>query len=282
MEIKKVMVIGSGVMGSGIAQVFAQNGIEVYLNDIDQKFVDRGLANIKKQLDRQVSKERMTQEEADTVYGNVIASVDYADASDVDLVVEAATENPEIKLSIFKQLDEITPEHAILASNTSSLSITKIALATKRPEKVIGMHFFNPAPVMKLVEVISTIVTSAETTGTVLDLTATLGKIAVQVKDSYGFVVNRVLVPMINEAALILNEGVATAEDIDEAMKLGANHPMGPLALGDLIGLDVVQAIMKVLYEGYQDSKYRIAPNITKLVEARRLGRKTGQGFFEY
>lgn len=282
MEIKKVMVIGSGVMGSGIAQVFAQNGIEVYLNDIDQKFVDRGLANIKKQLDRQVSKERMTQEEADTVYGNVIASVDYADASDVDLVVEAATENPEIKLSIFKQLDEITPEHAILASNTSSLSITKIALATKRPEKVIGMHFFNPAPVMKLVEVISTIVTSAETTGTVLDLTATLGKIAVQVKDSYGFVVNRVLVPMINEAALILNEGVATAEDIDEAMKLGANHPMGPLALGDLIGLDVVQAIMKVLYEGYQDSKYRIAPNITKLVEAGRLGRKTGQGFFEY
>lgn len=282
MKFKKVMVIGSGVMGSGIAQVFAQNGIQVYLNDIDQKFVERGLGNIKKQLDRQVSKERMTQEEADAVYGNVTASVDYADASDVDLVVEAATENPEIKLSIFKQLDEITPKHAILASNTSSLSITKIALATNRPDKVIGMHFFNPAPVMKLVEVISTIVTSEESTQAILDLTAQLGKTAVQVKDSYGFVVNRVLVPMINEAAFILNEGVATAHDIDESMKLGANHPMGPLALGDLIGLDVVQAIMNVLNEGFQDPKYRIAPNITKLVEAGRLGRKTGHGFFEY
>lgn len=282
MEIRKVMVIGSGVMGSGIAQVFAQNGLTVYLNDINQEFVDRALVNIKKQLNKQVSKERMTDKEAEDVYNRIKPSVDYADATDVDLVIEAATENPEIKLNIFKQLDEITPPHTILASNTSSLSITKIALSTNRPDKIIGMHFFNPAPVMKLVEVISTILSSEEVTQTILDLTASLGKTAVQVKDSYGFVVNRVLVPMINEAAYILYEGISQADDIDEAMKLGANHPMGPLALGDLIGLDVVQAIMTVLYEGFQDSKYRIAPNIQKLVEAGKLGRKTGEGFFNY
>lgn len=282
MSIKKVMVVGSGQMGAGIAQVFAKAGMDVYLNDISEEIVNGNIAKIEKQLAGQVKKERITEDEKVTMMSRIKASTSYESAKEVDLVVEAATERKDIKLSIFKQLDEVAAEHTILATNTSSLSITEIALATKRPEKVIGMHFFNPAPVMKLVEIISGLTTSVETKTAIQEVTKEIGKTGVEVKDSYGFVVNRILIPMINEASFVLAENVATAQEIDEAMKLGANHPLGPLALGDLIGLDVVQAIMNVLYDGFKDPKYRVSPIIQKYVEAGWLGRKTGKGFFEY
>lgn len=282
MEIKNVMVIGSGQMGSGIAQVFAQAGYTVYLNDIKLEAVERGIGGITKQLERAVEKGRLTNEELTETVSRLIPSTTYEDAKNVQLVIEAATENRDIKLKIFKQLDEITEATTILASNTSSLSITDIAAATKYQERVIGMHFFNPAPVMKLVEVISALQTSSEVVNTVREITSKIGKTAVDVKDSYGFVVNRVLIPMINEAVFILGEGVASAAEIDEAMKLGANHPIGPLALADLIGLDVCLAIMNVLNNGFSDTKYRPAPLLKKMVEAGKLGRKTKEGFFTY
>lgn len=282
MSIKKVMVVGSGQMGAGIAQVFAKAGMQVYLNDISEEIVSGNIAKIEKQLAGQVKKERLTEDEKVAIMSRIQASTSYESAKEVDLVVEAATERKDIKLSIFKQLDEVAAEHTILATNTSSLSITEIALATKRPDKVIGMHFFNPAPVMKLVEIISGLTTSVETKTAIQEVTKEIGKTGVEVKDSYGFVVNRILIPMINEASFVLAENVATAEEIDQAMKLGANHPLGPLALGDLIGLDVVLAIMNVLYDGFKDPKYRVSPIIQKYVEAGWLGRKTGKGFFEY
>ncbi len=282
MSINKVMVIGSGQMGSGIAQVLAQAGYTVVLNDIKQAFVEGGLGKIVKQLDRAVEKGRMTSEDAQATKARISTSVDYADASDVDLVIEAATENRDIKLSIFKQLDDITPAHAILASNTSSLSITEIAAATNRPNQVVGLHFFNPVPVMKLIEINVGLTTDEATVAAMREVGDKLGKTLVEVKDAPGFVVNRILIPMINEAIIVLNEGISTAAEIDEAMKAGANHPMGPLALADLIGLDTVLAIMNVLYEGYSDSKYRPAQLLKKKVEAGHLGRKSGRGFFEY
>ena len=282
LSINKVMVIGSGQMGSGIAQVLAQAGYSVILNDIKQEFVDGAVAKISKQLDRSVEKGRLAAADAEATVARIVTSVDYADAKDVDLVIEAATERRDIKLNIFKQLDEITPAHAILASNTSSLSITEIAAATNRPNQVVGLHFFNPAPVMKLIEINIGLTTDEATVAAMREVGESLNKTLVEVKDAPGFVVNRILIPMINEAIIVLNEGISTAAEIDEAMKAGANHPMGPLALADLIGLDTVLAIMNVLYEGYSDSKYRPAQLLKKKVEAGHLGRKTGQGFFEY
>ena len=282
LSINKVMVIGSGQMGSGIAQVLAQAGYSVILNDIKQEFVDGAVAKISKQLDRSVEKGRLAAADAEATVARIVTSVDYADAKDVDLVIEAATERRDIKLNIFKQLDEITPAHAILASNTSSLSITEIAAATNRPNQVVGLHFLNPVPVMKLIEINIGLTTDEATVAAMREVGESLNKTLVEVKDAPGFVVNRILIPMINEAIIVLNEGISTAAEIDEAMKAGANHPMGPLALADLIGLDTVLAIMNVLYEGYSDSKYRPAQLLKKKVEAGHLGRKTGQGFFEY
>ncbi|AQP53599.1 3-hydroxybutyryl-CoA dehydrogenase [Vagococcus penaei] len=282
MSIKTVMVVGSGQMGSGIAQVFAKAGMKVYLNDISEEIVTQNVGRIDKQLAKLVEKGRLTEEGKMQMMANIEPCATYAPVKEADLVVEAATERKDIKLGIFKQLDELAAPHTILATNTSSLSVTEIALATNRPDKVIGMHFFNPAPIMKLVEVISGLTTSEETQQVIKEAVDTIGKTGVEVKDSYGFVVNRILIPMINEASFVLSESVATAEEIDAAMKLGANHPIGPLALADLIGLDVVLAIMNVLYDGFKDPKYRVSPIIQKYVEAGWLGRKTGKGFFDY
>ncbi|WP_264739876.1 3-hydroxybutyryl-CoA dehydrogenase [Cytobacillus firmus] len=282
MNVKNIMVIGAGQMGSGIAQVCAQAGYSVILNDLKPDFVERGLGVIKKNLSRQVEKERMTAEEMETVLKNVTASTDLQDAKNVELVIEAAVENMEIKTKIFSQLDEIAPEHAILASNTSSLPITEIAAATKRPEKVIGMHFMNPVPVMKLVEIIRGLATADEVYQTIEDITKTLKKVPVEVNDFPGFVSNRILMPMINEAIYTLYEGVATKEAIDEVMKLGMNHPMGPLTLADFIGLDTCLYIMETLHEGFGDDKYRPCPLLRKYVKAGWLGKKTGRGFYVY
>ncbi|MED4224093.1 3-hydroxybutyryl-CoA dehydrogenase [Neobacillus cucumis] len=282
MNVSKVMVIGAGQMGSGIAQVCAQAGYNVIVNDIQPEFVDRGLKIIQKNLTRNVDKGRMTEEQKQKVLAKLTSSTDLNDAKDVDLVIEAAVENMEIKTNIFAKLDKIAPAHTILASNTSSLPITEIAAATKRPEKVIGMHFMNPVPVMKLVEIIRGLATADEVYQVIEDMTKTLGKVPVEVNDFPGFVSNRILMPMINEAIYTLYEGVATKEAIDEVMKLGMNHPMGPLTLADFIGLDTCLYIMETLHQGFGDDKYRPCPLLRKYVKAGWLGKKTGRGFYIY
>lgn len=279
---KKICVLGAGTMGSGIAQAFATKGYEVIIRDIKDEFVSKGIAGIKKSLDKLVSKEKITAEKAEDILSRISGTTDMNLLDDVDLVVEAAVENMEIKKQIFGELDKICKPEAILATNTSSLSITEVAVATNRPDKVIGMHFFNPATVMKLVEIIRGMATSDETFNAIKELTLAMGKEPVEVAEAPGFVVNRILVPMINEAVGIFAEGIANTEDIDKAMMLGANHPMGPLALGDLIGLDVCLAIMDVLYKETGDTKYRAHSLLRKYVRAGYLGRKTGRGFHNY
>jgi 3-hydroxybutyryl-CoA dehydrogenase len=282
MTIQKLMVIGAGQMGSGIAQAAATAGLQVVLNDINPEFVEKGFKSIKKNLSRDVEKGRKNQEEMDLITSLITLSTDLADARDVDIVVEAVIENMQIKSDVFRQLDEISPPHAILASNTSSLPITEIAAVTKRPDKVIGMHFMNPVPVMQLIEVIRGLATSDETYEVVEDLSKKMGKTPVRVKEFPGFVSNRILLPMINEAIYCVYEGVATPEAVDEVMKLGMNHPMGPLTLADFIGLDTCLFIMEVLHDGLGDSKYRPCPLLRKYVKAGWLGRKSGRGFYSY
>ena len=278
----KIFVLGAGTMGAGIAQTFAAKGYEVILRDLKDEFVDRGLAGINKNLSRLVSKEKITEDEKETILSRLTGTTDMSLAADCDLVIEAAVENMQIKKQIFAELDEICKEDTILATNTSSLSITEVAAATKRPHKVIGMHFFNPAPVMKLVEVIKGMATSQETFDCVKEISVNIGKDPVEVAEAPGFVVNRILIPMINEAFGIMAEGIASPEDIDKSMMLGANHPMGPLALGDLVGLDVCLAIMDVLYNETGDTKYRAHSLLRTYVRAGWLGRKTKRGVYEY
>ncbi len=279
---EKIFVLGAGTMGAGIAQAFASKGYEVIIRDIKDEFVDKGLAGVKKNLSRLVEKGKMTNEAMEEILCKLSGTTDIALAEDCDLVIEAAIENMDIKKSIFGELDKLCKEETIFATNTSSLSITEIASATNRPDKFIGMHFFNPAPVMKLVEVIRGIATSEETFNTIKELSKNIGKDPVEVKEAPGFVVNRILVPMINEAIGVLAEGTASAEDIDKAMMLGANHPMGPLTLSDFIGNDIVLAIMEVLYKETGDPKYRPHTLLRKYVRAGYLGRKSGRGFFNY
>ncbi len=282
MDIGKIMVVGAGQMGAGIAQVAAQAGYTVFLQDIKQEFVDRGLAVIAKNLSRDVEKGKKTAAEKAAVQGRISGTVDLALAAGCDLVIEAIVENLETKTKLFKTLDELCPPQAIIASNTSSLPITELAAVTARADRFIGMHFMNPVPVMKLVEVIRGLETSDETCQAVCEASTRMGKEPVEVNDGPGFVSNRVLMPMINEAVFCLNEGIATPQAIDKVMKLGMNHPMGPLALADLIGLDTCLYIMQVLYDGFKDSKYRPCPLLKKYVNAGRLGVKTGRGFYEY
>ncbi|MBH0230558.1 3-hydroxybutyryl-CoA dehydrogenase [Halobacillus yeomjeoni] len=282
MTINKVMVIGAGQMGAGIAQVFAQSGLQVMLNDLKQEALDKGLAGIEKRLKRAMEKGKMTEEDQQSTLQNLSGSTALEDASDCDFVIEAVVENMDVKEKVFKSLDEITPSHAILATNTSSLPITEIAAATSRPSQVIGMHFMNPVPVMKLVEIIRAIQTSDETYQAIEDLAKKLEKTPVEVEDFPGFVSNRILMPMINEAIYTVHEGVATPEDVDTVMKLGMNHPMGPLTLADFIGLDTCLYIMEVLHEGFGDSKYRPCPLLRKYVKAGWLGKKSGRGFYSY
>ncbi len=282
MDITTFGVIGAGQMGNGIAQVAAMSGLEVIMSDIKTEFIEQGLETIKKNLQRSVDKARITVEEMDTVLKRIKTTIDIKDIAPADFVVEAATEHEPIKFQIFNDLDQTCAPHVILATNTSSIPIGRIAARTKRPEKIIGMHFMNPVPVMKLVEVIRSLTTSDNTFKTTWDLAVKFGKTPAEANDYPGFIANRILMPMINEAVYCLYHGVGTREDIDTVMRLGANHPMGPLALADLIGLDTCLAIMDTLSDGFKDSKYRPCPLLRKYVEAGRLGRKTGRGFYEY
>ena len=282
MEIKTLGVVGSGQMGSGIAQIAAAYGLSVVMNDIRDEFVERGFSTIEKSLGRMVKKEKITEQEQKTILGRIEGSTSLEDMIKADFVVEAAAENEALKLNIFEDLDKYCKEEVILSSNTSSISITKIGAVTKRPEKVIGMHFMNPVPMMKLVEIINGLATSDETFKDTHDLSVKMGKTPVPANDFPGFVANRILMPMINEAVYALFEGVGEVEDIDQIMKLGMNHPMGPLALADLIGLDTCLAILDVLHKGLGDSKYRACPLLRKYVDAGWFGKKTGRGFYQY
>jgi 3-hydroxybutyryl-CoA dehydrogenase len=277
-----IAVIGAGTMGHGIAQLAAESGFEVQMIDVSSTALEVGMASINKTLERAVSREKITSENAAITLARLTTATDFGNLTQARLIIEAASENPDIKRKIFSELNEAADVNAILASNTSSISLTEIAAGSGRPEQVIGMHFFNPAPVMSLVEIIRALQTSDETFATTKAIALQMGKSPVEVKDSPGFVVNRMLVPMINEAIFVYSEGVASVEDIDAAMKLGANHPMGPLALADLVGLDICLSVMEVLHTEFADSKYRPCPLLKKMVAAGYLGRKSGRGFYSY